>query len=356
MGSSAGKATCSLYASDDVEDEDGSAGEGGPVQMPARAAVEDHGFVARGDRPEGLQKNLDLLFETYAKNLNMSNKMLDVVSDQKLITERNISAEASIIDDLKTTKSMLTVMQRGLFNFTGSTRKKNDDFPALPKFAKENVQTEQKPYSCDLSGIMMIQEDCEDSSRMNFTPTALRFAGSFCWVLEPDMDSFRGTIPYMMVTKIMIDGEKKVNITLVKAGKETVVRLGAEGKPVDGKPPVIRYFAKDAKGDRECRQLCAVEDICREFIKSAAVMGNVLQIEYELGVPDAWKFGGQGDLDSSVDGKKSFAQNMADTQDMLAKTREELENAEDGLEVITKVLESSGAVLETMLDLSLIHI
>lgn len=293
----------------------------------------------------GLQKTFDELFEQLASNLNMSEKTLAVICSQKESTERNVAAELRMQDNLDKTGSMLSTMQRGLFSFTSSTRKSREDFPILPPFAQD-----KKNFGAECHAVKFMDKDIETGE-----PTQefyhLRFGGSFCWVVCPDLEHFTSTIPYQTVTGIELKKESGANRVILHLKKITPsgeqafeLKLGAEDEEKSGKKIISRHTKAQAKSTQG---KCSNEEFVEQFVICCAAVGNPINITYG---PNTDEFTGIVDVNGGEEDKGPAAR-MKRVRDELIKMREELLTAENQRK-ITIINQAGSIVLKAMLDFS----
>eukprot|EP00656_Telonema_subtile_P000021 TRINITY_DN10008_c0_g1_i1.p1 TRINITY_DN10008_c0_g1~~TRINITY_DN10008_c0_g1_i1.p1 ORF type:complete len:263 (+),score=61.50 TRINITY_DN10008_c0_g1_i1:622-1410(+) len=216
----------------------------------------------------------------------------------------------------------------------------------LSVLSREDALAGTKPYSCDLAGVRFFFEDFETGEPVNM-PVVLRFAGTFCWVLNEDCDTFSSTLPYQSITSLEIDSERRLTVNLLKAGsggQKVSIRMGAEGAPVKKKPSKPRFHKREATMKPP---QCSVEDIVEQFVIASAAVGNKLSLTYR---PDCTELDHLPGIDALENAAEGAADKMKTVQDLLAKWRAELETEKDGQKIIQKVRESSNMVMDLMKD------
>jgi len=336
-----GKSMCGLYATEE--------------EVEAAAKFEQtHGDTMTSEQFQemrktrsALNKTLDELFDQLAKNLNMSEKTLGVIVQQKASTERNLAAELRMQDNLDKTGSMLSTMQRGMFSFTSSTRNEREEYPTLPPFA-----CDPKNFGAECHAVKFIDKDIE-TNEMIQEFAHFRFGGSFVWVVRPDLEHFTSTIPYQTVRGIELKKESGANRIILHLVKSTPsgeqpfkIKIGAEDKEEKGKKIVSRHTKSQAKPG----VLCSNEDIVEQFVICCAAVGNPIEITYGPTMTEADHFKHIVDVDQG-DKAKGPAARMKRVREQLMEMREELKDCENQRK-ITLINEAGGVVLKAMLDFS----
>jgi len=305
-----GSKVCGLYFSEGAAEGEGSTkGElNKPTITPERKAE----LVKRQGE---LEDDYDKLFASLAESVSATGDAIKIITEQKEMTIGNISTLSGIVDNLQQTKGFLTVMQRGLFSFDGDTEPRTN-LPHIPKFAGPEGDHQAELASkggTDIENVVFYY--CDGKPQY----VRLRFSGSFVWVLTPDGERFSATLPYLAMQSFFITFEKRLRVTMMKAGKQHVVEMGCD-KP--GKKDSARFHKKDSKEDGS-----SIEHLVEKLQTACATMGTPLPLEYAEAFPATSKFKDiQAVIEMAQSGKPS---KLSILGDYLVKQREEINKLTD---------------------------
>jgi len=309
-----GQKVCGLCGS---ECNDPAEGEGsttkGQANKPEMAPERKAELIKRHGK---LEKMYDDLFAALSTSVNATGEAIKIIIAQKEMTIGNVSTLSGIVDNLEQTKGFLTVMQRGLFSFEGDTEPRTN-LPHIPKFAGPEGDNQARLASkggTDIENVVFYY--CDGKPQY----VRLRFSGSFVWVLTPDGERFSATLPYLAMQSFFITFEKRLRVTLIRAGKEHVVEMGCD-KP--GKKDSARFHKKDNKEEGS-----SIEHLVEKLQTACATMGTPLPLEYAEAFPATQKFKDiAAVIEMAQSGKPS---KLSILGDYLVKQRAEINRLTDG--------------------------